>query len=208
MPFFCGAAVITGIAMRVSTHQRIFLLLCRNFCFCAFQGSSRRESPQPSHFASSKNPLSLNLDDIRVVAGQNRLRREIREHFNVLVNEAKLTEPVKGTSGYVEQFSTVGPHDPQGRSLRDLDLTTRLFKYPCSYLIYSEAFDGLPAESRDYVWRRLFDILSGHDQSEKFAHLSGDDRQAILAILRATKSNLPDYYEVIPEATTAALNAE
>ena len=123
----------------------------------------------------------------------------------LLVNEAKLTEPIKGTSGYAEQFAAVGPRDPQGRSLRDLDLTTRLLKYPCSYLIYSEAFDGLPVESREYVWQRLFDILSGQDQSEKFAHLSQDDRQAILDILRATKSGLPDYYTKPSEATTAAL---
>ncbi len=152
-----------------------------------------------------ENPEGTRLESTtrRIMSTGDRLVEAL-----LLVNEAKLTEPVKGTSGYAEQFSTVGPHDPQGRSLRDLDLTTRLFKYPCSYLIYSEAFDGLPAESRDYVWRRLFDILSGHDQSEKFAHLSKDDRQAILDILRATKSNLPDYYEVIPEATTAALNAE
>ena len=112
----------------------------------------------------------------------------------LLVNEAKLTEVIKGTSGYAEQFAAAGPHDPQGRSLRELDLTTRLFKHPCSYLIYSEAFDGLPVESRDYVWQRLFDILSGQDQSAKFAHLSQDDRQAILDILRDTKARLPDYY--------------
>ncbi len=123
----------------------------------------------------------------------------------LLVNEAKLTEPIKGTSGYAEQFAAVGPRDPQGRSLRDLDLTTRLLKYPCSYLIYSEAFDGLPVESREHVWQRLFDILSGQDQSEKFAHLSQDDRQAILDILRATKSGLPDYYRKPSEDTTAAL---
>lgn len=126
----------------------------------------------------------------------------------LLVNEAKLTEPIKGTSGYAEQFAAAGPRDAKGRSLRDLDLTTRLFKYPCSYLICSEAFDGLPVESRDYVWRRLFDILSGQDQSEKFAHLSADDRQAILDILRATKSSLPDYFKNTSEATTALLQAE
>ncbi|MCA9010079.1 MAG: hypothetical protein KDB01_10050 [Planctomycetaceae bacterium] len=112
----------------------------------------------------------------------------------LMVNEAKLTESVKGTSGFTEAFAKSGPQDPQGRSLRDLDLNTRLFKYPCSYLIYSEAFDGLPIESRDYIWQRLHDVLSGADQSEKFAHLSPDDRQAILEILRATKANLPEYF--------------
>jgi hypothetical protein len=112
----------------------------------------------------------------------------------LLVDEAKLTEPIKGTSGYAEQFAAKGPHDAQGRSLRDLDLTTRLFKYPCSYLIDSDAFKGLPKESLDHVWQRLFEILSGQDQSEKFAHLSQDDRTAILEILRATISDLPEYY--------------
>lgn len=112
----------------------------------------------------------------------------------LFVDEAKLTEPIKGTSGYAEQFAATGPHDAQGRSLRDLDLKTRLFKYPCSYLIDSEAFKSLPTESRDYVWQRLFEILSGQEQSEKFAHLSQDERHAILEILRATISDLPEYY--------------
>lgn len=112
----------------------------------------------------------------------------------LMVDEAKLTEPIKGTSGFTEQFAKAGPHDPQGRSLRDPDLNTRLFKYPCSYLIYSEAFEGLPVESRDYIWQRIYDILTGADQSEKFTHLSPDDRQAILEILRTTKTNLPPYF--------------
>lgn len=112
----------------------------------------------------------------------------------LFVDEAKLTEPIKGTSGYAEQFAATGPHDAHGRSLRDLDLKTRLFKYPCSYLIDSEAFKSLPNESRDYVWQRLFEILSGKEQSEEFAHLSQDDRQAILEILRGTISDLPEYY--------------
>jgi len=113
----------------------------------------------------------------------------------LFAGEAKLTEPIKGTSGYAEQFAASGQRDSRGRSLRDLDLTTRMLKYPCSYLIYSEAFDGLPGESREYVWQRLFEILSGKDQSDKFAHLSPDDRKAILEILCETKSNLPDYYQ-------------
>ena len=124
----------------------------------------------------------------------------------LMVDEAKLTEPVRGTSGFTEQFSTAGPHDTQGRTLRDLDLSTRLFKYPCSYLIYSEAFDGLPAESRDYVWQRLFDILTGVDQSEKFAHLSPEDRRSILEILRATKTGLPDYFTKPADSATAMLH--
>jgi len=147
-----------------------------------------------------KNPEGTRLESTtrRIKSTGDRLVEAL-----LLVNEAKLTEPIKGTSGYTEQFAALGPRDAQGRTLRDLDLNTRLFKYPCSYLIYSEAFDGLPVESRDYVWRRLFDILSGQDPSEKFAHLAHDDRQAILDILRATKTNLPDYFKSTSEAITA-----
>ena len=100
--------------------------------------------------------------------------------------EAQLTAPIRGTSGFTEQFSQRGPCDRHGRSLRDFDLTTRLFKYPCSYLIYSSSFAALPAEVQDYVLQRLHDVLSGSDTSEKFAHLTAHDRQAIREILADT----------------------
>ena len=110
------------------------------------------------------------------------------------VGEAKLTAPVKGTSGYTEKFSRQEPRDSRGRSLREFDLQRRLFKYPCSYLIYSPSFDALPPEMSDYVWRRLWDVLSAREPEAKFAHLSSDDRRAIREIVQATKSNLPDYW--------------
>lgn len=108
----------------------------------------------------------------------------------LLVGEARLTAPISGTSGFAETFARSGVRDSQGRSLRDLDLSGRLFKYPCSYLIYSKSFDELPREMRDYVWQRLGKILSGEDKSEKFSHLSESDRQAIAEILRDTKPEL------------------
>jgi hypothetical protein len=108
--------------------------------------------------------------------------------------EAKLTDPVKGTSGFAEEFGKRGPRTRDGRSLHDLDLKSRLFKYPCSYLIYSESFDALPDAARDYVLRRVHDVLTGKDTGEDFAHLSAADRTAILEILRETKPNLPGYW--------------
>jgi hypothetical protein len=109
--------------------------------------------------------------------------------------EAPTTQRIAGTSGFAEDFSARGPRDSRGRSLRDLDLEHRLFKYPCSYLIYSEAFDALPDPLRNHVWRRLWEILNGQDTSGRFAHLSADDRQAILEILCETKQGLPDYWK-------------
>jgi hypothetical protein len=106
--------------------------------------------------------------------------------------EARLEAPVSGTSGFAAEFARRGPRDRAGRSLRDLDLTTRLFKYPCSYLVDSEAFDALPAPVKDRVYRRMLDVLTGRDTSPTFAHLSAADRRAILDILRDTKPGLPD----------------
>lgn len=104
--------------------------------------------------------------------------------------EAPLTGPISGTSGFAKEFEARGPWDKQKRTLRQLDLKTRLFRYPCSYLVYSEAFDGLPAEAKEYVYRRFSEILSGKDETKEFAHLNIIERQSILHILRDTK---PDF---------------
>ena len=70
-----------------------------------------------------------------------------------------------------------------------------MFRHPCSYLIYSKAFDSLPAEVKEYVYAELWDVLGGHKTGEEFAHLGDGDRRAILEILRATKPNLPGYWK-------------
>jgi hypothetical protein len=110
--------------------------------------------------------------------------------YMLFVDEAPLHDPVKGVSTFATTFSQRGPRDKHGRSLRDFDLQTRLFRYPLSYMIYSEIFDAMPQATRDRIYRRLYDVLSGRDQSPKFSHLSSDDRSAILEILRDTKPGL------------------
>ncbi len=114
--------------------------------------------------------------------------------YMLFSGEAKLTDPVAGTSGFAKEFAARGPFDKRGRSLREFDLKTRLFKYPCSYLIYSKAFATLPAPVKDYVLRRLHEVLTGKDKTEPFAHLSPADRKAILEILRDTLPDLPAYW--------------
>ncbi|MCC6153863.1 MAG: hypothetical protein IT367_08910 [Candidatus Hydrogenedentes bacterium] len=113
----------------------------------------------------------------------------------LFANEAKLSSPIKGTSGFTEMFLARGPRDAQGRSLRDFDLQTRMFKYPLSYLIYSKSFDGLPELMKKYVYQSLWDHLTGRVESRFNAHLSAETRAAILQIVRETKENLPDYWK-------------
>ena len=115
--------------------------------------------------------------------------------YMLFVYEAPLTSPVHGTSGFAEKFVARGPSDGHGRSLRQLDLNRRLLKYPCSYMIYSSAFDAMPARAKDAVYRRLWRVLSGQEHNEPYSHLTAADRQAIVEILRATKKDLPDYFQ-------------
>ncbi len=114
--------------------------------------------------------------------------------YALFVDEARLPGPVEGTSGFTQRFSAAGPRDRQGRSLRQLDLTTRLMRYPCSYLIYSEAFDALPDEAKAAVYARLWAVLSGAAPGPRYARLTAADRTAIIEILRDTKADLPAYF--------------
>ncbi|HEY0930983.1 MAG TPA: hypothetical protein VGE27_13755, partial [Gemmatimonas sp.] len=77
--------------------------------------------------------------------------------------------------------------DAQGRSLRTLDLEKRLFKYPLSFLIHSEAFDALPEVAKRAVYTRLDNILRGTDRTPDLQGISADDRRVVLEILTATK---------------------
>lgn len=114
--------------------------------------------------------------------------------YLLFTEETPLKAKLKGTSGYADYFATSGPKDSRGRSLRQFDLETRLFKYPCSFLIYSEAFDLLPKPMREHVLQRLHEILTGKDTSPEFANIPAETRQAILEILVETKPNLPGYW--------------
>jgi hypothetical protein len=122
--------------------------------------------------------------------------RELVDYM-LFVDEAPLASKIQGTSGFAEKFSMEGPSDSRGRSLRQFDLEHRLMRYPCSYMIYSEAFDGLPDETKEAIYERMWQILSGQEQREKYAKLALADRRAIGEILRETKKSLPDYFRPI-----------
>ena len=108
--------------------------------------------------------------------------------YLLFCDEFKLTDSVTGSTTFTDDFQRRGKRDSEGRSLRDFDLRTRLFKYPCSYLIHSKAFGGMPDEVRTRVLKRLDDILEGRDPSPEFAHLSHDVRGEISGILIETHS--------------------
>ncbi len=110
-------------------------------------------------------------------------------------NEAPLEQPVLGSSGFEAWFVKQGPRDRQGRSLRQFDLETRLFKYRGSYLLYSAAFDCLPDAIKERLYRRLWSVLSAPHPPAPFDKLPPDERTAIIEILRDTKPDLPAYWK-------------
>jgi hypothetical protein len=109
--------------------------------------------------------------------------------YMLFAGEVPLKEPIEGVSTFTKTFPERGPRDRMGRSLRDFDLERRLFRYPLSYLIYSEAFDALPESVRETVYKRLYGVLTGDD-----SRLSKEDQRAILEILCDSKKDLPAYW--------------
>jgi hypothetical protein len=114
--------------------------------------------------------------------------------YMLFVDEVPLPSPVRGSSGFSRDFPSRGPRDSKGRSLRDLELTRRLLRYPCSYMIYTEAFNALEPPVKAVVYDRMWRILSGVEKSPEYAKLSAADRRAIIEILRETKKDLPAYW--------------
>lgn len=110
--------------------------------------------------------------------------------YMLFTGEFRLRAPVKGTSGFAGEFSARGPRDRKGRSLYQLDLVTRLFKYPLSYMVYTESFKRLPSRVMDHIRRELRKVLTASSPGDDYAHLSLKDRRAIFEILKDTCSEL------------------
>src|SRR4051812_44427459 len=79
----------------------------------------------------------------------------------------------------------------KGLSLKDLDLSTRLFKHRCSYMIYSPVFEGLPEVMKTRIYTRLRQVLKHGNSDREFAFLPSAEKKAIHGILKATLPDLP-----------------
>jgi hypothetical protein len=125
-----------------------------------------------------------NSDDDRKL-----LNSEIEEMvaYMTFADEDPLHSPITGVSTFTKTFPERGPRDSRGRSLRDFDLQTRLFRYSVSYMIYSAAFDALPPVVKERVYRRLIDILTQKGKSEA------------IEILRQTKPDFAKLAESRPQ---------
>jgi hypothetical protein len=141
-----------------------------------------------------KPPMNSDVVALMLFAHQIRMMNLLAHPDNVaelvdhllFLDEAPLSSRIQGNSGFTEIFETAGPRDRRGRSLRQFDLERRLMRYPCSYMIYTEAFNALPSKAKDAIYRRVWTVLS--------ADKTRADRNAVVEILRDTKPDLPAYF--------------
>jgi hypothetical protein len=138
-----------------------------------------------AHFSNlvTRATWETRLDDpMRIAEAAEKLA-----DYMLFVEEAPITGGgMEGSSGFAEKFMSMGPKDPKGRSLRDLDLKTRLQKYPLSYMIYSPAFRALPDAPKNLVMGQINRVLSGEVTGPQYAHLTPPLRAAIREILQST----------------------
>ncbi|WP_053333600.1 hypothetical protein [Gemmatimonas phototrophica] len=172
---FDTTAYISGqsdvVALMVLTHQTVVHNL-----IMAVQEAAREAILEAQIGAVRMDSLSAPVTP-RLRGAVDNLTRAL-----LFVREARLTAPMQGSTTFAEDFSRRAIRDPQGRSLRDFDLSHRLFKYPCSFLIYSDAFRALPTMARRAVYARLRDVLEAREASD----LTNEERQAVTGILQTT----------------------
>lgn len=154
-----------------------------------YQGVMNKALERPEDFISESTTRRIHN------AGDNLLRHLL------FADEAPLYDQVEGNPEFIADFKRQAKRDSQGRSLRDFDLKKRMFTYPCSFLIHSEAFETLPPQVRDYVEQRLVKILTGKRDDPEFANLSERDRQNILSILTETMLRIAELTRLQSEAT-------
>jgi hypothetical protein len=122
--------------------------------------------------------------------GVQRLVDELADYL-LFVGEVAPSASLIPRPGFAKYLESKAPKDGRGRSFGELDLGRRLLRYPCSYMVYSEAFDGLSVPVKQAVYRRMTAILSGNDARPHYRWMTADERRDVLEILRDTKADFP-----------------
>lgn len=168
------------VALMVLEHQtRIQNLITR----------ANYETRQASHLDKSMNE-ALGRDKDYVSESTQRRIASVGDALIaglLFADEFELKSAVKGTSGFAEAFSARGPVDSKGRSFHQLDLKSRMFRFPCSYLILSDHFNGLPEAVMKHVQSELQAILLKQKTPPKGVRINTEERAAIREMLNEFK---------------------
>lgn len=99
-------------------------------------------------------------------------------------DEADLGEGVEGDTAFQNAFLARYPKTEDGDSLADFRLYGRIFKRRCSYMVYSDAFRGLPPTVKELVLGKMREAIAG--ESERIDWLASSERKRIDTILSET----------------------
>jgi hypothetical protein len=102
----------------------------------------------------------------------------------LFANEADPGDGLAGDEAFQKAFGSRHPRATSGDSLADFRLHGRLFKFPCSYMIYSSAFEGLPDTVKSLVLERMREALDG--RGPHGGRIQASTRARIRAILEET----------------------
>lgn len=143
---------------------------------------------QARHYDAQMNKVFDRAPGHRSESSARRINSAVERlvEYMLFANEFEFESPVRGVDKFVKQFSRSAVRTADGRSLRDLDLKTRLLKYPCSYLVYTDSFNALPEKVLEVVKEKILAVLHGENRAKEFKHLSEQDRKNILEILTET----------------------
>jgi len=98
-------------------------------------------------------------------------------------------EGVEGNPAFQNAFASQFPRTGNGDSLAEFRLYGRIFKNRCSYMVYSDAFRGLPASVKEKVSVGMKRVLDGtHPEID---WISGSERKRIFHILEETLEGWP-----------------
>src|SRR5690606_32752351 len=114
------------------------------------------------------------------------LVREVADYL-MFVDEPPLPGPITGGSGFAERFAAKGPFDTKGRSVREFDRRTRLFKYPVSYMVYSPASAALPQEARGALLARMRELLRGTASDPRYGRIPSPEREVALGMIEGVR---------------------
>lgn len=102
-------------------------------------------------------------------------------------DEAALPEGgIEGDEDFQKAFTASAPKASDGRSLKDFQLLTRIFKHRCSYMVYSITFRNLMPALKETILLRMKQILEGNEPDDSFSYLGSSERIHLAAILRDT----------------------
>ena len=175
------------VALMVLEHQTQMQNL---ITFALYEEIRGRQYDKSMNAALNRDPkFESEFTTRRTTRANNNLIR-----YLLFADEFHLTAPLRGTSTFADTFSKRGPHDNQGRSLYQLDLKSRLFRYPLSYMIYSPLFQQLPPATLKAVAQKLHQHLNADVNEQGLEHLTPKLKLALLDILRQTHPQIVKYW--------------